>query len=111
MVYGSRIGPSADSSIDAPCMNAPAAMMTGQSYPGMGHGSGVTNESTGAPDCMPRQKRSIASGLPKCTICMMSERFSSTDGELGMPSSSIIPAQKTAVLSACATVCGAMKSP
>ena len=29
--YGGRIGPSAESSIDEPCTNAPAAMMTSDS--------------------------------------------------------------------------------
>ena len=49
-VYGSRIGPSAESSIDAPPTNAPAAMTTGSAYPGIAHGSGETWESTGDAD-------------------------------------------------------------
>ena len=41
-VYGSRIGPSAESSIDEPPVKAPAAITTGSSYPGISHGSGIT---------------------------------------------------------------------
>ncbi len=37
-----------DNSIDEPWTNAPAAIITSQSYPGIGQGSGVTKLSTGA---------------------------------------------------------------
>ncbi len=40
-LYGSFIGPSAESSIDEPETKAPAAMITCASYPGISQGSGV----------------------------------------------------------------------
>ena len=44
------MGPSAESSIEEPETNAPAAMMTFESYPGISQGSGFTKLSTGAAD-------------------------------------------------------------
>mgnify|MGYP004672684173 CR=1 FL=1 len=40
--YGGFIGPSAESSMEDPCTNAPAAIITWLSYPGMSQGSGST---------------------------------------------------------------------
>ena len=47
------MGPSADSSMEEPDTNAPAAMMTCASYPGISQGSGVTWLSTGAAAWIP----------------------------------------------------------
>ena len=59
------MGPSAESSIDDPDTKAPAAIITGASYPGISQGIGVTWESIGAAACIPLQKASTASALPK----------------------------------------------
>ena len=40
--YGGRMGPSAESSMEEPCTNAPAAITTSESYPGIAQGTGVT---------------------------------------------------------------------
>ena len=47
---GSLSGASAESSMEAPKVNDPAAMITLLSYPGMSQGSGSTKESMGALD-------------------------------------------------------------
>ena len=68
------MGASAESSMDEPWMKAPAAMITGQSYPGMSQGSGVTKESTGAASWTARQKVFTASGSSRRMLWMMSLR-------------------------------------
>ena len=52
-VYGARIGPSADTSMDETFVNATYAIMNRSVSPGISHGSGDTYESTGEPLCMP----------------------------------------------------------
>ena len=61
------MGPSAESSSDDPCVNAPAAMTTGSLYPGVWQGSQETKESTGDPIWSPRQNATMISGLPQRT--------------------------------------------
>ena len=48
-IKGSLIGASQESSMDEPCVKAPAAIITLSVYPGMSHGSGIELESTGEP--------------------------------------------------------------
>ena len=74
------MGPSAESSMVEPWMNEPDAMTTSSSYPGIGAGTGAAKESTGAPNCMPRQKRQSFSGEPSSTICTMSDLGSMEPG-------------------------------
>ena len=53
---GSRRGASAEISMEAPFVNAPAAMITSLSYPDIAHGSGRAKESIGEPIWIPWQK-------------------------------------------------------
>ena len=66
------MGPSADNSMDEPDTNAPAAIITGASYPGISQGIGVTCESMGAAAWIPLQKASTASALPKVIAWIIS---------------------------------------
>ena len=80
------MGPSALNSMEEPWTKAPAAMMTGASYPGMSQGSGVTKLSTGAAAWMPWQKATTPSGVPKVMDWMMSWRSSLLSGTTANPS-------------------------
>lgn len=72
---GSLSGASAESSMLAPIVNAPAAIMTLLSYPGISHGSGVAIESTGEPFCIPLQNAQRASGVPSFIAAIISVLF------------------------------------
>ena len=74
MVYGSRIGPSADISIVEPWTKVPAAMMMGSVYPGIGPGIGRTWASTGELCWMASAKRHIFFSLPSVIAVMRSVR-------------------------------------
>ena len=77
----------------------------------MSQGSGIAMESTGEAIWMPWQKRISASGVSRRRAWMMSARGSSEGGVVARPMSSNTRAVRQAVLSAWATVCGAMKRP
>ena len=81
-VYGGVIGPSALSSIDAPCTKFPAAIMTCASYPGISSAIGTASESTGAAFWIIRQNSDNFPGDPNVTVCTMSERFASKAGDV-----------------------------
>ncbi len=105
------MGASAESSMEEPDTNAPAAMMTWASYPGMSQGSGVTWLSTGAAAWMPWQKAMTASGEPKVTAWMMSCLLSLPFGTTAQPRFSYRLAAKTADFRAQAVTVGARNRP
>ena len=80
------MGASALSSMEEPEINAPAAMITSQSYPGIAHGSGVTWLSTGAAAWMPLQNSITCSGWLKTTAWIISWRLSVALGTHSKPS-------------------------
>ena len=79
------MGASALSSMEDPWTKAPAAIITGESYPGMSHGSGVTKLSTGAAAWIPWQKAMTPSGVPKVMdwiIWNLEKGFKKTEKEV-----------------------------
>ena len=97
--------------MEEPDTNAPAAIITWLSYPGISHGSGVTKLSTGEPFCTPWQKAVRFSAFFISTAVIISPRLSSLFGKHSNPSKVIISDVKAAVFTALATISGAKKSP
>lgn len=110
-MYGGRIGPSHESSIDEPWTKLPLAIITLSWYPGMSYGVGIAVLSIAEPAWMPWQNFICFSASPNSIVWTMSALGSSVVGSTLYPKVSRILLARMAVFRLLATTLGARYNP